>query len=223
MNDQTVQSKVFEQHLFAVLGSLDSAGMEDIVNGILALARSYPDWARNEYTSKCISGLARKWTNLPNEAEVEVTESDIADAKCLLFTLPCDLKVTDAKTADIQSLGYAAELRFAAVSLAAARFKSQRMKKLLRIELQNSALLDAVFNESVWVTTNVEVYSNGLFSYHDRKWVELVVDLLQRRLNEFPVHDMLTESDEVSPLVRLRYALLCALSREVSRANKPKN
>jgi len=198
---------VIEIQIHAVLAAMKQARFEDVVNGLATLAMRHPDWAKGAKQAALLTRLEQKWTN--TVGEIELAEEDLQDARYLLFTVPSDLKLTNAKDAEITTMLFADELRFAAIAIAAMTLKAQRVEFLLRNQLRDSELLDAVFNEAVWVKTGVEVSCKGLLSV-DRKFVELVLDLLDRRLQEYPVDSILIESN----IETLRFALIAALARE---------
>ncbi|MBS2004779.1 MAG: hypothetical protein JST44_24930 [Cyanobacteria bacterium SZAS LIN-5] len=202
-------NQLVQTQIKALLKSADATSFAAVVGSLQYLAANCPHWSYDDKRSACMHRLVGRHPDV--SVSTTVTDDDFADASLLLGSNSVRVLLTDAKQANLDSVFFADELRYAAVALSAASMQDGRISQLLRHDLANSVLLDAIWNESYLVPTGVRVTCAAIISV-DRVFVGRVVESLQRGLDEFSVERILRSAEPSYPK-RLKFAAISALAR----------
>lgn len=202
-------NQLVQTQIKALLKSADATSFAAVVGSLQYLAANCPHWSYDDKRSACMHRLVGRHPDV--SVSTTVTDDDFADASLLLGSNSVRVVLTDAKEANLDSVLFADELRYAAVALSAASMQDGRISQLLRHDLANSVLLDAIWNESYLVPTGVRVTCAAIISV-DRVFVGRVVEALQRGLDEFSVERILRSAEPSYPK-RLKFAAISALAR----------
>ncbi len=154
------------------------------------------------------------WSCANVESERLVTQFDIALVSEFLKSAEQGAVLAEARTADLDSLGWADQLRFSTIALLAVHRPSSIAAMF---DLYDSALTEDVCKKVFEIKTKavieklVKAYSN------ERALAETVADLLQRLLSDrrYTAEAMLSAlTNDVDPGVKkLRFATIAALAR----------
>ncbi|MFN8551110.1 MAG: hypothetical protein U0103_06435 [Candidatus Obscuribacterales bacterium] len=204
-------NQLVQNQIKALLKSADSDSFAALVGSLQYLAANCPHWSYDDKRSACMHRFVDRWGHPDVSMSIAVTDDDFADASLLLGSNSVRVVLTDSKEANLDSVLFADELRYAAVALSAASMQEGRVSQLLRRDLANSVLLDAIWNESYYVPTGVRVTCAAIISV-DRVFVGRVVEALQRGLDEFSVERILRSAEPSYPK-RLKFAAISALAR----------